>query len=157
MVSLTCILERSMESALGAGTTGHANLAWSHHQELPALNRLSVFVQYGIEVFDLGLKVCSWESKKDDAGVDEPLVEDQLAEIALGDHENPSLLPSDGQDIRIGKARRIVASDSLNVMAEFVKVRNKSEVSALVEQEFHRAASERAPFGGLGRPPRRSQ
>jgi hypothetical protein len=35
-------------------------------------------------------------------------------------------------------------------MAELAKVRNKSEVSALVEKEFHRATSERAPFGGFG-------
>jgi hypothetical protein len=35
-------------------------------------------------------------------------------------------------------------------MAELAKVRNESEVSALVEKEFHRAASERAPFGGFG-------
>jgi hypothetical protein len=38
----------------------------------------------------------------------------------------------------------------VNVMPELAKVRNKSEVSALVQKEFHRAASERAPFGGFG-------
>jgi hypothetical protein len=35
-------------------------------------------------------------------------------------------------------------------MSELAKVRNKSEVGALVEQEFHRAASARPPFRGFG-------
>jgi hypothetical protein len=35
-------------------------------------------------------------------------------------------------------------------MSEIAKVTNQSEVSALVEQEFHRVdASERTPFGGF--------
>ncbi len=109
-----------------------------------------MFLQYSIEVFKLGLQVGSWEPKEDDAGVDESLVENQLAEIAVSDHQNPSLCPGDGQDVRIGKTRRIVARDGLNVMAELAKVGNQPEVGALVEQEFHRAASERAPFGGFG-------
>ena len=47
-------------------------------------------------------------------------------------------------------ARRIIARDSGNVMAKVTKVRHQSKVSALVEKEFHRAASERTPFGGFG-------
>jgi hypothetical protein len=35
-------------------------------------------------------------------------------------------------------------------MAKLTKVGNQSEVSALVEEEFHRATSERTPFGGFG-------
>ena len=41
------------------------------------------------------------------------------------------------------KTMRVVMRDGVNVMSELTKVRNKSEVGALVEQEFHRAASER--------------
>ena len=132
-----------------AGTPGHANLARGHYQELAALQRFSVFLQYSIEVFDLGLQLSAWESKKDDASVDKSLVEDQLAEIAVGHNQNPSLSPGDGQYILIGKPRRVVARDGFNFMAELAKVGNQPEVGALVEQEFHRAASG-APFGGCG-------
>jgi hypothetical protein len=38
----------------------------------------------------------------------------------------------------------------VNVMSKLAKVGNQSKVGALVEQEFHRAASERAPFPGFG-------
>jgi hypothetical protein len=40
--------------------------------------------------------------------------------------------------------------DSGNVMAKVMKVWNQSKVSALVEEEVHRVASERIPFGGFG-------
>jgi hypothetical protein len=77
-------------------------------------------------------------------------LEDKLAEIAVGDDQNPSLFPSDFKDVFIGKTRRIVTRNNVNVISELTKVRNKPEVGALVEQEFHRAASERTPFGGFG-------
>src|SRR5918999_1476131 len=77
-------------------------------------------------------------------------MEDKLAEIAVGDDQNPSLFPSDFKDVFIGKTWGIVTRDDMNVMSELAKVRNKSEVGALVEQEFHRAASARPPFGGFG-------
>jgi hypothetical protein len=75
--------------------TGHANLAGGHHQEFAALKRLSVFLQHGIELVNLRLKGCSWEPKVDDTGMGELLVENQLAEIAIGHHQNPSLCLSD--------------------------------------------------------------
>src|SRR5918999_6412454 len=77
-------------------------------------------------------------------------MEDKLAEIAVGDDQNPSLFPGDFKDILIGKTRRIVTRDDLNVMSELAKVRNKPEVGALVEQEFHRAASARPLSRGFG-------
>jgi hypothetical protein len=109
---------------LGARMTGDANLARGHHQERPTLKRFSVFLEDGIKLFDFRLKGCSGEPKEDDAGVAELLVEDQLAEIAVSNHQDPSLLPGDSQDIRIGKTRRIVARDGGHVMAELAKVRN---------------------------------
>jgi hypothetical protein len=66
-------------------------------------------------VFNLGVQVSSRKPKEDDAGVSESLVKDQLAEIAVGYHQNPLLCPGDRQDGFIGKTRRIVARDgSLN-------------------------------------------
>jgi hypothetical protein len=61
--------ERGMESALGARTASHANLARGHHQERTTLERFSVFLEDSIELVDLGVQVCSWEPKEDDAGV----------------------------------------------------------------------------------------
>ncbi len=130
--------------------TGHANLAGGYHDELAARKLLSVFIQYPIEVVDLGLKVCSWEAKEDDAGMGELLVEDELAEIAVGDHQNPALCLGDSQDVLIGKTMRIVARDDVNVMAKLAKIGYQPEVGTLVEEELHRMASERAPFGGCG-------
>jgi len=63
-------------------------------------------------------------------------VEDKLAEIAVGNDQNPFLFPGDCKDVLIGKTGRIVTRDDMNVMSELAKVRNKSEVGALVEQEW---------------------
>ena len=78
------------------------------------------------------------------------LVKDQLTEIPISNDEHTRLFPCDGQDILIGKTRRIMTRDGLNIMATLTQGRNQSKVSALVEEEFHRAASERTPFGGFG-------
>src|SRR5262245_43229304 len=91
----TLILKRGMESALGARMAGHANLARGHHEEFTTLKRFNVLLEYGIELFDFRLEGCSGESEEDDAGMDKSLVEDQFAEIAVGDHQNPSLCPGD--------------------------------------------------------------
>ena len=125
-------------------------MAGGHHQELAALKIISVFREHGIELIDLGLQLSSWEPKEDDAGVGESSLEDKLAEIAVGDDQNPSLFPGDFKDVLIGETWGIVTRDGLDVMSKLAKVRNKSEVGALVEEEFHRAASERTPLGGLG-------
>jgi hypothetical protein len=78
------------------------------------------------------------------------LLEDKLAEIAVGDDQNPFLFPGYFKDILIGKTWGIVTRDDLNVMSELAKVRNKFEVGTLVEQEFHRAASARPSLNGFG-------
>ena len=70
--------------------------------------------------------------------------------VPVSDDQNTLFFPGDCQDILIGKARRIIARNGRNVMAKVAKVGNKSKVSALVEKEFHRAASERTPLGGFG-------
>ena len=121
-----------------------------HYQEFSSLKVLCVFSKHGIEVFDFGLKGSAWKPKEHDTSMGKCLVKDQLTEIPVSDDQHTRLFPCDGQDILIGKARRIIARESGNVMATRTKVRHQSKVSALVEEEFHRAASERTPFGGLG-------
>ena len=128
----------------------NANPAGGHYQELTALKLVSVFLKHGIEVFDFGVQGSSWKPKEHDTGMRKCLVKDQLAEIPISNDQHTRLFPGDGQDIFIGKTRRILARDCGNVMATLTQVGNQSKVSALVEEEFHRATSERAPFGGFG-------
>jgi hypothetical protein len=105
----------------------------------------------GIEVFDLGLQAGSRETEENDAGVSESLLEDQFAEIAVGDDQDPLLFAGDFKDILVGETVREIPRDCLNVVSEILEVRDKSEIGALVEQEFHRAALARPPLaGGFG-------
>src|SRR6266702_161213 len=136
--------------SLGTRTACNAYPAGSHYQELAALTLLSVFVQYRRELCDLGVQGRTWKPKEHDTSMGKCLVKDQLAKIPVGDDQHTRLFPCDGQDILIRKTRRIMARESGNVMATRTQVRHQSKVSALVEKEFHRAASERTPFGGLG-------
>src|SRR5436190_17021718 len=68
-----------------------------------------VFLDHGIEALDFGLQVSTWEPKENDACMEEPLVEDQLTEIAVGNQQNALLVPGDRKDILIGKTMRVVA------------------------------------------------
>jgi hypothetical protein len=49
--------------------TCDTNLAGGHHQKLAERKIVSVVLEHGIELLDLGLKRSSWEPKEDDAGV----------------------------------------------------------------------------------------
>ena len=138
------------KSALGTRTTGNANLAGGHHQKFTELEIVSVFLQHGIELVDLGLQWGSREPKENDAGVGESLLEDKLAKIAVSNDQDPSLSSCDVEDVLIRKTMRIMTRDDMNVMSKLTKVRNKSKVGALVEQEFHKTASDRVPFTGFG-------
>ena len=93
----------------------------------------------------------AWKTKEQDAGVGKALLKDELAEIAISNKQNPLLVPGNGKHILIGQTMRIIAGDGGNVMSKLSKVGNQSEVSALVEQEFYRAASDPSPLGGLGK------
>src|SRR6266446_10595922 len=86
-----------------------------------------------IEVFDFGLQGRAGKPKEDDTGMGKLVVKDQLAEIPISDDQHTRLFPGNGQDIVIGKTRRIMARDCGNVMATLTKVGNQSKVSALVE------------------------
>jgi hypothetical protein len=131
--------------------TGNPNLAGGHDYEFAILKLIRMFLQHGVEMFDFGLQVSTWESKENDPGVQESLVEDQLAEVAVSNEQNALLVPGYCQDILISKTGRVLAGDSRNVVAKLTKVRDKAEISALVEEEFHTGvASDRAPLGGFG-------
>jgi hypothetical protein len=148
--SLSDRCHRNPSRALSTRSIYNAHPARGHDQKLTALKLLSVVGKRRSQLFDFGLQARPGKAKENDAGVGNSLVKDKLTEIAVGNHQNQSLFPGDCQDILIGKTRRIIAGDDMNVMTELAKVGNQSEVSALIEKEFHRAALERAPFGGFG-------
>ena len=130
-------------------TAGNANPAGTDYDKRTGLKRLSVFNQRLVELFGFGWQRSAWQSKENDAGVGEAMLKDELAEIAVC-NKNPLLVSGDGKHIRIGKPMGVVAGDGGNVMAKRLQVRDESEVSALVEEECHRVASDRVPLGGLG-------
>ena len=131
--------------------TGNPDLARAHHQELAAGKLVSVVLEHRGEVVDLGLQRRPGKPEEEDAGVEEALVEDQLAEIPIGNHQNALLSPRDGQDILVGETMRVVAGDGGYVVTKASKVVNEAKVGALVEEESHTGvASGTAPFGGLG-------
>ena len=132
-------------------STGNPNLAERNDHKLPGRQLVTALLQRLIQMFDLGLQLGPGKSEKQDAGVGKALVEDQLAEIAIGNDQNSLLLPGNRQDVLIREAWRVVARDGRHVMAEASKVGNEAKVSALIKQELHTSgASERAPFGGFG-------
>jgi hypothetical protein len=71
-------------------------LARAHHQELATGKLTGVFLQHGPEVFDLGLQGRTWQPEEEDAAVGDALVENQLAEVAVGNDQDP-LLPPGGR------------------------------------------------------------
>ena len=135
---------------LGTWATRNANLAWSHHQEFAELEIVGVLAEHGIEVFDLGLECGSRKPEENDAGVSQFLLEDQLAEVAVGNDQNSLLFPGYFKDVLVGETVGEIPRDCLNVVSEILKVRDKPEISALVEEEFHRVALTRPPLGGFG-------
>jgi hypothetical protein len=75
-----------------------------------------VFLKHGIEMFNFGLQSSARKPKENDASMGKLLVKDQLAEVPISDDEYTRLFPRDGQDILIGKTRRIIARDSDNII-----------------------------------------
>jgi hypothetical protein len=68
-------------------------LAERNDHKLPGRQLVAALVQRLIQMFDLGLQLGPGKSEKQDAGVGKALVEDQLAEIAIGNDQNSLLLP----------------------------------------------------------------
>jgi hypothetical protein len=126
-------------------------VAWRHNDELPGRQLLSVLLQRLIQVLNLGLELCPGKPEKQDAGVSKPLMENQLAEIAVSNDQDPMLLPCELKNVLIRQSMRVIAGDSRNIMAKASKMGDQSKVSALIKEKFHTSgASERAPLGGLG-------
>jgi hypothetical protein len=112
-------------------------VAGHHDYKLATRKLVSMFLQHGIEMFDFGLEAGSRKPKENDSGVDQSLVEDQLAEVPVGNEQNAFLVPGDRKDILIGKTLRVVARDGRDVMAKRTEVGNQPEIGALIEQELH--------------------
>jgi hypothetical protein len=68
-------------------------LAERNNHKLPGRQLITALLQRLTQMFDLGLQLGPGESEKQDAGVGKALVEDQLAEIAIGNDQNSLLLP----------------------------------------------------------------
>ena len=131
--------------------TGNTNVARCHNHELAGRQVIGMVLERLIQMFDFRLQLCTGKPEKQDPGVRQSLVEDQLAEIAIGNDQNSLLLPGNRQDGLIRQTMREIARDGGNVVSEVSKVIDKAEISALVKQEFHTSgASVRAPLGGLG-------
>jgi hypothetical protein len=132
-------------------TIGNPDLAGAHDQECTVRQVVSMLLQHGIELFDLRLQRSAWEPEEDDASVSEAPVEDQLAEIAIGNHENALLSLRDCENLLISKAVWVVLGNSRDIVAKLAKMRDEAKVSALVEEKSHTGvASETARFGGFG-------
>jgi hypothetical protein len=76
--------------------TGNTGLAGGHDEELAAGKRLGVALQHGGEVVELGGQGRPGQPEGQDAGVGEALVEDQLAGVPVGHHQDPPLSAGDG-------------------------------------------------------------
>ena len=135
----------------GPRSTGNPNAPRRHNDKLAGRHLVRVYLQRLIQVLDLRLQLGPWKPEKQHAGMGKALIEDQFAEIAVRNDEDPLLLAGNCQHVLIRQAVRVVARYGGNVVAEVTKVVDKTEISALIKQEFHTSgASERAPLGGFG-------
>src|SRR5215468_5604968 len=149
-MALPPLCRPSILCVFGPRMTCNPNPAGGHHQKLATLKFVRVLLKYPIEVVNLDLQGRAWKAEENDTGMSKCLVIDQLTKIPVYHDQNTRLLPGDCQDIFIGKTRWVIARDSRDVMATLTERGNQSKVSALIKEEFHSAASERAPFGGFG-------
>src|SRR5215208_1850085 len=95
----------------------------------------------GIEAIDFGLKIGAGKPEKQNASVRKSLVEDQLAKIPVGNHENAPFLPGKCEHVLIRKTMGVVAGDCRNVMAEAAQVSDEAKVSTLVKEKLHRGVA----------------
>ena len=90
--------------------TGNTGLAGGHDKELAAGKRLGVALQHGGEAVELGGQGRPRQPEEQDAGVGEALVEDQLAGVSVGHHQDLPLPTGEGQDILVSEAVRVTLS-----------------------------------------------
>src|SRR5262249_52704974 len=79
----------------GTRTTSNANLTGRNDEALTALKFVRVFLTHRIEVVNFDFNRSSWKPKENDASMSESLVEDQLAEIPIGNNQNALLSSGD--------------------------------------------------------------
>ena len=82
-------------------TASNATPAGTDHHQRTSLKRLSVFIQRPVDLFNFAWQGSAWTPTKDDPGVGKALLENQLAEVAVCNHENPLLVSGDGKHIFI--------------------------------------------------------
>jgi hypothetical protein len=140
----------SSESALRPRSARNSNIARRHNDEFAGRQLVSVVLQRLIQMLYLRLQLGPGKPEKQDAGVGKALVKDQLTEIAVGNDEDPLLLPGNRQHVLIGKTGRVVSRDGRDVVIVASKVVDKAKIGALVKEEFHTSGAERAPLGGFG-------
>ena len=94
-----------MGSTLGTRTASNTNPGGTDHHKCTSLKRLSVFIQRPVDLFNFGWQGSAWQPKKDDPGVGKALLEDELAEVAVCNDENPLLVSGNGKHIFIASQR----------------------------------------------------
>ncbi len=75
------------------GTTGNADLAGRHNQELTFGKLVRMVLQHCREAFDLAGERSTKKPEEQDARVGQCLVEDELAKITVGNQQNALLSP----------------------------------------------------------------
>ena len=110
-------------------STCNADVARRHNDELAGRQFISVLPQRLIQMFDFGLQLGPRKPEKQHASVGEALIENQLAEIPVGNNQNSLFLAGDRKDILVGKTMGVISGDGRNVVAEGSKVVDKAKVS----------------------------
>ena len=82
-------------------STGNTDITRRHHHELPGRKLITMILESLIQMLDLRLQLGPRKPEKQHAGVGKTLVEDQLAEIPVGNDEDPPLLPGNRQHVLI--------------------------------------------------------
>ena len=86
-----------------------------------------MILKRAIQMFDFGLQLGPRKPEKQHASVGKALIEDQLAEIPVGNNQCSLLLAGDRKDILVGKTMGVVSGDGRNVVAEISKVAGTNE------------------------------
>ena len=89
-------------------STCNADVARRHNDELAGRQFISVLPQRLIQMFDFGLQLGPRKPEKQHASVGEALIENQLAEIPVGNNQNSLFLAGDRKDILVGKTMGVV-------------------------------------------------
>jgi hypothetical protein len=90
-------------------SAGNPDIARRHNDEFPGRQVISMVLECLIQMFDFLLHLGPGKPEEQNASVGKPLIENQLAEIPVGNDEDPLLLPREIENSLIRKTRRVVA------------------------------------------------